>query len=132
MGLGGGIVGTDLEQIGRVLRPALFVADLEENLTGKDMRINNERAVLCRPGSVEEFTRACVYLALRPAAAAALGRNARAAALGEFTWQAHVQRLRRFAAGDKSASWEDSEEQSPECPEPREGLPEQFSPQSLR
>lgn len=106
MGMGGGIIATDLEQIGKVLRPALFAKDISRNTPPT---VTNERAVLCKPGDVEEFTDACVYLAEYPEIAEKLGHNAREAAKKEFTWQAHVERLWKFVGGDTSASWENSE-----------------------
>jgi ubiquinone/menaquinone biosynthesis C-methylase UbiE len=105
MGLGGGIIGTDLEQIGQVLRPALFAA----SLGAEAVEITNERAVLCTPGDCDEFVRACVYLTQHLEIVQKLGQNARAAAERDFTWKAHVERLWRFVAGDASASWESEE-----------------------
>ena len=94
MAMGGGIVASDLEQIGQVLSPALRVADLRNDRVAVD----RERSVLCTPGSVEEFTDAVVYLARHQDVATALGRNARAAAVSEYSWKRHVERLLAFAA----------------------------------
>lgn len=94
MAMGGGIVGSDLEQLGVVLSPALRVADFARS----DLQVGRERAVLCTPGSAEELTTAVVALADRPPLAEALGRNARQAVLDQFTWAHHVERLRREAA----------------------------------
>src|SRR5262245_35048555 len=47
MALGGGIVASDLEQIGQVLSPALTSADAARGAT-----VTTERAVLCTPGDV--------------------------------------------------------------------------------
>ena len=102
MGLGGGIIGTDLEQIGQVLRPAFFASTLDNDTAV----VGDERAILCTPGDSDEFVKACIYLARHPEVAKKLGQNARAAALADFTWEAHVERLWRFVAGDKTASWE--------------------------
>ncbi|MBL0141881.1 MAG: methyltransferase domain-containing protein [Betaproteobacteria bacterium] len=93
MGLAGGIVASDLEQIGEVLSPALRPADLE----GRP-QVTNQRAVLCRPGEVEEFAAAVVHLCANPELARALGANARKAAEEEYSWAHHVQRLLAFAA----------------------------------
>ena len=46
MALGGGIVASDLEQIGVVLSPALRAGNLPSSLAN----VTNERAVLCTPG----------------------------------------------------------------------------------
>jgi glycosyltransferase involved in cell wall biosynthesis/SAM-dependent methyltransferase len=98
MAMGGGIVASDLEQIGEVLSPALRPADLSR----PDVSVTNQIAVLCTPGSVDEFVDAVVGLVRRPDLAAALGRNARAAAEAHYSWKQHVARLWRFAAERQS------------------------------
>ncbi|MDP3716192.1 MAG: methyltransferase domain-containing protein [Acidobacteriota bacterium] len=96
MAVGGGIVGSDLEQLGEVLSPALRVEDFLK----PGLQVTNERAVLCVPGDVTEFVEAVVSLAERPALAAALGRNARQAVLDSYSWQRHVANVWRFLAGE--------------------------------
>jgi glycosyltransferase involved in cell wall biosynthesis/ubiquinone/menaquinone biosynthesis C-methylase UbiE len=95
MAMGGGIVASDLEQIGEVLSPALRPDDL----TRPAVIVTNQRSVLCTPGSVDEFVAAVVGLARRPDVAGALGRNARQAVSDHYSWQQHVARLWTFAAG---------------------------------
>jgi glycosyltransferase involved in cell wall biosynthesis/ubiquinone/menaquinone biosynthesis C-methylase UbiE len=93
MAMGGGIVASDLEQMGEVLSPALRAADL-----GRDsVEVGSARAVLCTPGDVDEFVGAVVLLASRPAVAAALGANARQAVRDHYSWARHVERLWSFA-----------------------------------
>jgi glycosyltransferase involved in cell wall biosynthesis/SAM-dependent methyltransferase len=92
MALGGGIVASDLEQIGQVLSPALR----PDALADANVVVRDERAVLCAPGDVDEFVGAVCTLAQRPDVAAALGRNARCAVAQEYSWQRHVERLRTF------------------------------------
>jgi glycosyltransferase involved in cell wall biosynthesis/SAM-dependent methyltransferase len=88
MAVGGGIVASDLEQIGEVLSPALRPGELAAApLEGP------ERAVLCRPGDVDDFVRAVTALVARPELARRLGANARQAAVHEYSWEAHVGRL---------------------------------------
>jgi len=94
MALGGGIVASDLEQIGQVLSPALTS---EEAARGTD--VTRERAVLCAPGDVEQFVQGAVALAAQPDLARALGRNARQAALDHYSWARHVANLWLFATG---------------------------------
>jgi glycosyltransferase involved in cell wall biosynthesis len=89
MALGGGIVASDLEQLGIVMSPALRPADF---LSGKVI-VGNERGVLCKPGDVDEFTSGVLALLRDPDAAIALGRNARAAALAQYSWRQHVSRI---------------------------------------
>jgi glycosyltransferase involved in cell wall biosynthesis/ubiquinone/menaquinone biosynthesis C-methylase UbiE len=92
MAMGGGVVGSDLEQLGEVLSPALRVGDL----TKPDLSVGPERAVLCTPGSVDEFVTAVVALVDRPDVAKALGRNARQAVLDSYSWTRHVENIWRF------------------------------------
>src|SRR5262249_18345379 len=86
MALPGGIVASDLEQIGEVLSPALRATDFDRT----DLAVGSERSVLCAPGDVDEFVRGVIGLVCRPAIARALGRNARAAIVDRFSWQRHV------------------------------------------
>lgn len=87
MAMGAGIVASDLEQIGEVLRPAIL------GPAATNASIKDERAILCRPGSVEDFVAAVVLLCERPDLRRTLGANARAALLEHFTWEWHVTRL---------------------------------------
>ncbi len=98
MAVGEGIVGSDLEQLGEVLSPALRVADFAR----PDLAVTNERAVLCTPGDVAEFVDAVLALVERPAVAEALGRNARQAVLDSYSWQRHVSNVWRFLAGERT------------------------------
>ncbi len=100
MGLAGGLVASDLEQIGEVLSPALRPADLG----AAPPVVTNQRAVLCRPGDVGEFASAVAYLCRHPDLARALGANARRAAEEEYSWAHHVQRLLAFVAEQTGVS----------------------------
>ena len=93
MALGGGIVASDLEQIGEVLGPALRATALTQPASS----VIHERAVLCTPGDVDEFVDAVVHLIERPEIGAALGRNARQAVVDHYSWTKHVERLWAFA-----------------------------------
>ena len=92
MAMGGGIVSSDLEQLGDVLSPALRVSDFAK----PDLHVGPERAVLCTPGNVNEFVTAVVVLVDQPDVARALGRNARQAVVDSYSWTRHVERLWRF------------------------------------
>ena len=87
--MGGGIVASDLEQIGEVLSPALHTMDLH-SIT---QEISEQRSILCRPGSVEEFVNAVIWLIDHPKIEKQLGANARKAAEQYFSWERHVERL---------------------------------------
>ena len=93
MAMGGGIVASRLEQIGEVLSPALTPADLH----ARELTPTNQRAVLCEPGSVNDFVAGVVGLAARPDVNAALGRNARQAVKDHYSWSRHVERIWHFA-----------------------------------
>jgi len=97
MAMGEGIVGSDLEQLGEVLSPALRVADFDKGT----VTVTDERSVLCTPGDVDEFVKAVVALVERPEVASALGRNARQAVHDFYSWRRHVDRVWRFLAGER-------------------------------
>jgi len=92
MSLEGGIVASDLEQIGEILSPALRVRDFQNSAPV----INLERGVLCKPGDVSEFVEATVNLVRHPLISKALGKNSRKAILEQFSWGCHVDRLMKF------------------------------------
>jgi glycosyltransferase involved in cell wall biosynthesis/SAM-dependent methyltransferase len=88
MATGGGIVASDLEQIGEVLTPGLRANQIDAaRLDGP------HRAVLCKPGDVDDFVDGVIQLVARPDLARHLGANARRAAVSEFSWEQHVRRL---------------------------------------
>ena len=62
MALGGGIVASDLEQMGEVLSPALTPDE-----ASRGAAVSGERAVLCPPGDVDAFVLGVVGLVERPA-----------------------------------------------------------------
>jgi len=95
MAMGGGIVASDLEQLGEVLSPALRVTDLRHG----DVAVRSERAVLCRPGDVDEFVEAVVRLVERPDLCRALGINSRRAVQDHYSWTRHVEKLWCFTRG---------------------------------
>jgi ubiquinone/menaquinone biosynthesis C-methylase UbiE len=95
MAMAGGIVASDLEQIGEVLSPALRVNDLAR----PGLVVADQRSVLCTPGDVDEFVDAVVALARRPDLSVPLGRNARQAVADHYSWTRHVARLWEFSRG---------------------------------
>jgi ubiquinone/menaquinone biosynthesis C-methylase UbiE len=95
MAMGGGVVASDLEQIGEVLSPALRPADLER----PTLTVTDQRSVLCTPGNIDEFVAGVVGLAKRPDLVHALGRNARQAVADHYSWRRHVGRLWTFVGG---------------------------------
>jgi glycosyltransferase involved in cell wall biosynthesis/ubiquinone/menaquinone biosynthesis C-methylase UbiE len=99
MALGGGIVASDLEQIGQVLSPAQTPDEASRGLA-----VSAERAVLCAPGDVDQFVQGVVALVEQPDLCRALGRNARQAAQDHYSWQRHVANVWTFATGAAMAS----------------------------
>ncbi len=93
MAVGAGIVASDLEQIGAVLRPAI-----PGNHDPK-APVNDARAVLCKPGDVASFAEGVSLLVRNPQLSKQLGTNAREAARKYYTWDQHVTDLWAFAAG---------------------------------
>lgn len=89
MAIGGGIVASDLEQIGVILSPALRPADFALGAP----KVGLERAVLCKPGDVDEFVAGVLALVRHANVAAMLGANARTAAQEHFSWERHVARI---------------------------------------
>jgi ubiquinone/menaquinone biosynthesis C-methylase UbiE len=99
MAMAGGIVASDLEQIGQILSPALRPGDL----AAPEVAVTDQRAVLCEPGNVDQFVSAVAGLAMRLDIARALGHNARAAVAEHYSWARHVDHIWRFLDGDRPA-----------------------------
>ncbi len=91
MALGGGIVASDLEQIGEVLSPALPA----NSLPASGSNITDERSVLCAPGNLDEFVSGTGYLISHPDVRLRLGQNARKAAARYYSWDRNVADLWR-------------------------------------
>lgn len=94
MAMGGGVIASDLEQIGEVMRPSFTADELTGSLTVKD-----QRGVLCKPGDKDDFVKAVVGLVSQPKLCESLGRNARSAAKQFYTWELHVENLFRHMKG---------------------------------
>lgn len=99
MAMGGGIVASDLEQIGQILSPALYATDIDASLVD----VSDARSVLCEPGNVDEFVEAVTRLLERPDLWSVLGRNARRAVEQHYSWARHVARLWPFLRGEGEA-----------------------------
>ena len=90
MALGKAMVASDLDQIGEILKSSIHVDALPACDPDRDER---RLAVLCKPGDVEGLTRAIRFAASHSEWRRALGRNARAEALGRYTWSHHVSAI---------------------------------------
>jgi glycosyltransferase involved in cell wall biosynthesis len=95
MAMGAGIVASELEQIADVLSPAIHPGDLAAG----SFQVTDQRAVLCRPGDVNDFVQGVLGIARHRDIALALGRNARLAAERHYTWNQHVRNLWNNLAG---------------------------------
>ncbi|NEP13087.1 MAG: glycosyltransferase family 4 protein [Symploca sp. SIO2C1] len=90
MAMGKGIVASDLEQIGQVLKNSVQVTNLPQALPTSD---ETRLAVLSSPGNVESLTKGIKFLTEQPAWRQKLGQNARKEALASYTWERHVNEI---------------------------------------
>jgi glycosyltransferase involved in cell wall biosynthesis len=90
MAMAKGIVASDLEQIGDVLRCSYRAAALPAGPCSEDDR---NLAVLMEPGSADELARGIKFLVERSDYRSILGRNAREEVLRRYTWDRNVDEL---------------------------------------
>ena len=90
MAMARGIVASDLEQIGDVLRRSYRAAELPEGPCRED---DPNLSVLIEPGSSGELTRGIKFLVERSDYRSILGRNAREEVLRRYTWDRNVDEL---------------------------------------
>ena len=90
MAMGKGIVASDLEQIGEVLRPGIPVDQLRTASEGDELKA---LAILCRPGDVGGIVDAIIYLVQNPRVREQLGANARCEVLAKYCWEHHVDKI---------------------------------------
>ncbi len=95
MATGAAIVCSDLAQLGEVMRPALLPADF----AGGTPDAGNARGLLVTPGSTDEYVEAVARLVADAGLRETLGRNAREAAIKNYTWDIHVENIWRHMAG---------------------------------
>ncbi len=90
MAMGKGIVASDLEQIGVVLKDGLTIEEL--NAATEPME-SSAPAVLTKPGSVSDLMQGIRFLVTHPAWRERMGENARKLALSKYTWKEHVRAI---------------------------------------
>jgi glycosyltransferase involved in cell wall biosynthesis len=90
MAMAKGIVASDLEQIGQVLKNSLHADNLPA--TPPDER-ESSLALLCPPGDVDALAASICFLVEHPQWSEKLGTNARTEALKKYTWRHHVNAL---------------------------------------
>ena len=88
MAMGKAIIASDLEQIGEVLRPAVFARNLPEAETAEP-----KHAVLCEPGNPQDIVLALKWLVTHPNWRDRLGRAAKQKVLANYTWAHHVEQI---------------------------------------
>ena len=90
MAAGKAIVASDLDQIGKVLRPALSADAIPTTTPAAEP---DALAVLTRPGDVDQLKAAIRFLAEAPAWRSVLGANARREVIARYTWAHHVKAI---------------------------------------
>jgi glycosyltransferase involved in cell wall biosynthesis len=104
MAMARGIVASDLNQIGEVLRPSYRVSALPD---GPCQPGEDRQAILVAPGNPGELITGLRFLVEHADYREALGRNAREAALSRYTWDHNVatvlDRLEHVLKGDRRA-----------------------------
>lgn len=101
LAMGKGIVASDLDQIGEILKDSLHVGALPERVPeDSDTMV----AVLASPGEVRELIAGIRFLVDRPDWRARLGLNARSLALSRYTWRQHVGQILSRSASIGTAS----------------------------
>jgi glycosyltransferase involved in cell wall biosynthesis len=90
MAMGKGIVASDLEQIGQILKNSF-----QTNALPKTLPIGNESqlSILVRPGDIEGLVKGIKFLTEQPNWRKTLGCNARKEALKKYTWHHHVDEI---------------------------------------
>lgn len=88
LAMGKGIVASDLDQLGEVLRPAV-----EVNANGELRAASEAVAMLVPPGDVTALCAGIKRLAEDAPLRAALGSRARSLALSKYTWRHHTQAI---------------------------------------
>jgi glycosyltransferase involved in cell wall biosynthesis len=90
MAMAKGIVASDLEQIGDVLRRSYRAAALPD---GPCLQDDPNLSILIEPGSSDELARGIKFLVERSDYRSILGRNARDEVLRRYTWDRNVDEL---------------------------------------
>jgi len=90
MATGKPIIASDLEQIGDILKASPKIGDLCP-LPAKQKPSAQACAILCRPGHVDELSKAILFLLERPDWRKQLGCQSRDLALEKYTWDHHVR-----------------------------------------
>jgi glycosyltransferase involved in cell wall biosynthesis len=95
MAMGKGIIASDLDQIGEVLKNSIYVDQLPQKPPTSD---DTRMALLVKPGNVQDLIKAIKFLVVNNEWALSLGRNALQEAKTKYTWQIHVDEImKQFA-----------------------------------
>lgn len=94
MSMGKGIVASNLEQIGEVLKNSLMIKEINELDAPISPELYKDKlSVLIKPGSIEELAKGILFLAENQKVRDGLGENARKEALEKYTWDSNVKRI---------------------------------------
>jgi glycosyltransferase involved in cell wall biosynthesis len=85
-----GIVASDLEQIGEILKDSLRASVLPKAPPADE---THELAVLCKPGDIGELISGIRFLTENTLWRKHLGMNARKEVLAKYTWNRHVSAI---------------------------------------
>lgn len=88
MAMGKGIIASNLDQIGEVLKNSLYVDSLPT-----DMQNNGELALLVKPGNVDDLVKAIKFLIENENWSRELGKNVAIEAQKKYTWEIHVNEI---------------------------------------
>lgn len=89
MAMSKGIIASDIEQVGNILKNSTYIHQIENQPAASD-----HLSVLCRPGHLADLTQAIIYLVENPDLIVRLGINARQEVLKHYTWRHHVNQIR--------------------------------------
>ncbi len=91
LSMGRATIASRLEQMEEIMTPSLDITDLT-----KTAKIRDNIGVLVDPGNVDHLVEATLALSKNPKWVDALGKNARARVLAEYSWDRHVEKIWQF------------------------------------
>lgn len=90
MAMGKGIIASDLDQIGEVLKNSIHIKDLPIH---KPTSENQELALLTLPGNVNLLVESIIFMVENLEWRVLLGKNAANEAVKKYTWEKHVEAI---------------------------------------
>ncbi len=99
MAMGKGIIASDLDQIGEVLKNSIHVDHLPQNPPTSD---DTRMALLVKPGIVQDLVKAIKFLVENSEWSLSLGKRALQEVNTKYTWQIHVDEIMKQYAKNLS------------------------------